>query len=102
METIADVLQAIGLNTMLGNLGGLIATWSYLPNDAPQFRVASGINVASLSTVFLTLLLLDLWMMHDNRRRNVTQDSADEVRGAMGADMLQGVDNNHPNFRWST
>lgn len=27
----------IGWNVMLGNLGGLISTWSYLPFDAPNY-----------------------------------------------------------------
>lgn len=48
-------MQAIGLNTMMGNLEGLIATWNYLPSDAPQYRIVSGLNVASLSTIFIIL-----------------------------------------------
>jgi hypothetical protein len=101
VRPFVDLFQAIGLNTMMGNLGGLIATWSYLPSDAPQYKVASGINIASLSTVFLTLLLLGLWMARDNRRRE-TQTLADEALSGLSASELQDLDNRHPLFRWST
>ena len=87
---------------MMGNLGGLIATWSYLPRDAPQYRVASGMNVASLSTVFLTLLLLGLWMTRDNRRRDMVQTLADEALSGLSASGMQDLDNKHSLFRWST
>jgi hypothetical protein len=27
---------------MLGNIGGLISTWSFLPTDAPNFHIGNG------------------------------------------------------------
>lgn len=86
---------------MMGNLGGLIATWSYLPGDVPDFKVASSINVAALITVFLTLLLLDLWMNRDNRRRDIAVAREEDVWGAMDAFGLRNSDSEVPEFRWS-
>lgn len=54
-------------------------------SDAPQYKVASGMNVASLSTVFLTLLLLGLWMTRDNRRRDMTQTLANEALNGLSS-----------------
>ena len=87
---------------MMGNLGGLIATWSYLPSDAPQYKIASGMSVASLGTVFLTLLLLGLWMTCDNCRRDMTQTQADEALSGLSASETQNLDNKHLLVRWST
>ena len=87
---------------MMGNLGGLIATWGYLPSDAPQYKIASGMNVASLGTVFLTLLLLGLWMTCDNCRRDMTQTQADEALSGLSASEIQNLNNKHPLVRWST
>lgn len=86
---------------MMGNLGGLVATWTYLPGDAPNFKVASSINVAALITVFLALLLLDLWMNRDNRRKDIAVARAEDVWGAMDAFGLRNSDSEVSEFRWS-
>jgi hypothetical protein len=31
---------------MFGYLGGLIATWTYLPSDAPRYFIGNSINLA--------------------------------------------------------
>jgi hypothetical protein len=70
---------------MMGNLGGLIATWSYLPSDAPRYNIATGLNIATLSTVVLTLSLLGLWMRRDNRKRYTKQTVAEEALRELNA-----------------
>lgn len=95
-------MQAVGLNTMMGNLGGLIVTWSYLPSDAPQSRIASGLNVASLSTIFIILSFLGLWMKRDDRERDARQSQADEGLSGLSASELQDLEYKHPSFRWRT
>lgn len=87
---------------MMGNLGGLIATWSYLPRDAPRYNIATGLNIATLSTVVLTLSLLGLWMRRDNRKRNTKQAVAEEALNGLSASETRDLDNKHPLFRWST
>lgn len=85
---------------MMGNLGGMIATWSYLPGDAPQYRVASGLNVASLSTIFIILMLLGLWMKRDNCKKRERQSHADESLTGCSASDLQDLEYKHPSFQW--
>lgn len=84
---------------MMGNLGGLIATWSYLPSDAPEYKIATGLNIATLSTVCLTLLLLGLWMRRDNRRGDMKQTVAEEALSGLSASEVRDPDNKHPLFR---
>ena len=33
--------SAIGTNVMLGNMGGLIATWTFMPSDAPEYPIGN-------------------------------------------------------------
>jgi hypothetical protein len=87
---------------MMGNLGGLIATWSYLPRDASRYNIATGPNIATLSTVVLTLSLLGLWMRRDNRKRDTKQTVAEEALSELNASEKRDLDNKHPLFRWST
>jgi hypothetical protein len=87
---------------MMGNLGGLIATWSYLPRDAPRYNIATGLNIATLSTVVLTLSLLGLWMRRDNRKRDTKQTVAEEALSELNVSEKRDLDNKHPLFRWST
>jgi hypothetical protein len=34
--------SAIGTNVMFGNIGGLIATWAFLPFDGPNYPTGTG------------------------------------------------------------
>jgi len=81
---------------MMGHLGGLIATWSYFPSDAPQYRIASGLNVASLSTIFLILLLLGLWMQLDNLKEGKRQSYADEALSGLIESVMRDLECKHP------
>jgi hypothetical protein len=84
---------------MMGNLGGLIATWSYLLRHAPRYNIATGLNIATLSTVVLTLSLLGLWMRRDNRKRDAKQTAAEEARGGLNVSGKQDLDNKHLLFK---
>ena len=86
---------------MMGNIGGLVATWTYLPGDAPRYNTATGTNIASLSCILLTLLLLGQWMSRDNRKRDAKQSSNGEAIIGLNDDEIQKLDNNHPAFRWN-
>ncbi|KAK3347180.1 hypothetical protein B0T25DRAFT_572257 [Lasiosphaeria hispida] len=36
--------SAIGLNVMMGNIGGMVSTWSFLPSDAPSYPICNGLK----------------------------------------------------------
>ena len=87
---------------MIGNVGGLIATWSYLPNDGPNYRIGSGLNVAALSVIFLITVGLGLWMKRDNRRRDHEQHEAKAMLSGMSLSEIQDLEYKHPLFRWKS
>ena len=89
---------AIGTNVMFGNVGGLISTWSFLPFDSPNYHIGNGLNLATSSTIFITSILLLLWMTANNKQR-----SKRDVDGALvdlSQKQIQDLDWRHPAFRW--
>ncbi|KAG6026836.1 hypothetical protein E4U41_001160 [Claviceps citrina] len=91
---------AIGMNVMLGNVGGLVAGWSYLPWDAPDYRIGNGLNLAATGTGLVLSVAMLLWMKRDNRSR-ATRDVNAELAG-LSAKEVEDLDWKHPAFRWTT
>lgn len=89
---------AIGTNVMLGNVGGLISSWAFLPFDAPDYRIGNGLNLATSGTVLVLASLTLLWMRRDNRRRG-SKDVDAELRG-LTQDEVENLDWKHPAFQW--
>ena len=83
---------------MLGNIGGLISTWSFLPTDGPNFHIGNGLNLATSSTIFVVSILLGIWMNRSNNAR----ESLDADAELAGKDQkeVQDLDWRHPGFRW--
>jgi hypothetical protein len=83
---------------MLGNIGGLISTWSFLPFDAPNYKIGNGLNLATSSTILILSIALLLWMNRSNKKResvNVDQELAGKSAGE-----IEDMDWRHPSFRW--
>ena len=87
-----------GTTVMLGNLGGLVSTWSYLPGNAPNFPVGNGLNLATSTTTWIVALLILIYMKADNRRRD-KKDIDAELSG-LDDKQIQALDWKHPGFRW--
>ncbi|KAF2972643.1 hypothetical protein GQX73_g915 [Xylaria multiplex] len=90
--------MAIGSNVMFGNIGGLIATWSYLPSDGPDYKIGNGINLAAASLILIVSTGQLLWMSWDNKRRNGL-DIDSELEG-MTQTEIESLEWKHPGFRW--
>jgi len=89
---------AIGFNVAMGNIGGLISTWSFLPGDGPNYPIGNGLNLATSSTILLISIGLYLWVLADNKRR----DRADTKLALEGLTQkqIQDLEYKHPAFRW--
>jgi sugar phosphate permease len=90
--------SAIGTNVMFGNIGGLIATWSFLPFDGPHYRIGNGLNLATSSTILVLSIVLLFWMKSSNKRRETRQVES-ELEG-LTTKQIQDLDWKHPAFRW--
>ncbi|KAM0722483.1 hypothetical protein Q7P37_001924 [Cladosporium fusiforme] len=92
--------MAIGLNVMLGNIGGLVSTWSYVPWDAPDYFIGHGLNLATMSSILILSTATFFWMNADNRKRQERESG--DLRGLdqLSATELERLDYKHPSFRW--
>ncbi|KJK67131.1 Major Facilitator Superfamily protein [Aspergillus parasiticus SU-1] len=90
--------SAIGTVVMLGNIGGLVATWSFLPFDAPNYYIGNGLNLATGATILVTSGCLWLWSIWDNQRRD-KQDVGRMLDGMTGR-QIEDLEWRHPRFRW--
>ncbi|KAJ4984444.1 major facilitator superfamily transporter [Stagonosporopsis vannaccii] len=89
---------AIGVNVMAGNIGGLIATWAFLPFDRPNYRIGNGLNLAAQSLILITCAGMGLWMRLDNKRRK-QRNVEIEIEGLSHA-AIEQLDWRHPGFEW--
>lgn len=89
---------AIGTNVMFGNIGGLIATWSFLSTDAPHFPIGNGLNLAASSLILISASLALAWFYKDNKKREGR--NIDEELAGLTDQQIQDLDWKHPSFRW--
>ncbi|ESK97476.1 mfs transporter [Moniliophthora roreri MCA 2997] len=92
--------SAIGMNVMMGNIGGLISTWSFLPFDGPNYHIGNGLNLATSSTTLLIAIWLMFWMRADNKKRQ-NRDVEMELAGK-NEKTIEDLDWKHPAFRWKS
>jgi MFS family permease len=99
-NVVSDTARAaaMGTNVMLGNTGGLISTWSFLPNDAPNYHVGNGLNLATSSTIFILSILLWFWMRSDNKKKE--KRDVDAALAGLSLKQIQDLDWRHPAFKW--
>jgi len=92
--------SAIGTNVMFGNIGGLIATWSFLPFDGPNFHIGNGLNLATSCMALIVSILMLFLMNMANRRRDKRQEQDMAKLDEMSPQQIQDLDWKHPGFRW--
>lgn len=99
-NVISDTARsaAIGANVMIGSIGGLVAAWSFLPWDGPDYYIGNGLNLATSSMILILSTLTLLWMRIDNKRRE-KRDVDKELVG-LTPQQIEDLDWKHPAFRW--
>jgi len=90
--------SAIGTNVMFGNIGGLIATWAFLPFDGPNFPIGNGLNLAAQATVLILGFFLGIWMTRNNKAR-LQADVHEKIQG-LTQRQVADLDWKHPGFQW--
>lgn len=102
-QVVSDTSRAVSLatNMMLASVGGLVATWSYLPSDAPDYPIGNGINLAASSLILLVSATTLAWMHRDNRKRDEQgRDDVDRKLRGLTQEQIESLEWKHPGFRW--
>ena len=99
-QVVSDTSRAVSLsiNMMFASVGGLIATWSYLPTDGPDYPIGNGINLAAASLILVVSSATLAWMHYDNKKRE-DRDVDGELRGLTTL-QIESLEWKHPGFRW--
>ncbi|KAL6235276.1 hypothetical protein BDW75DRAFT_230457 [Aspergillus navahoensis] len=100
VNVVSDTARAAAIGTvvMMGNIGGLIATWSFLPFDGPDYPIGNGLNLATGTTCLIIAGGMLIWSKSDNRRRQRT-DEGRRLDG-LSARQIEDLEWRHPSFRW--
>ncbi|MBE3046185.1 MFS transporter [Candidatus Bathyarchaeota archaeon] len=100
VQVVSDTSRAVSLatNMMFGNTGGLVATWSYIQSDAPNYPIGHGLNVAASTFILLFGTLALLWMNYDNKQRD-KKDIDKELEG-LSPKEIENLEWKHPGWRW--
>ncbi|GAA6023081.1 hypothetical protein JCM11491_002326 [Sporobolomyces phaffii] len=100
INSTSDTAKASALGTCVvaGNLGGLVATWVFLPNDAPRYLRANGINLGTSSGIFILSILLLLYQVRQNKKKEAGHD--DHILDGKTADEIAVLGQSHPGFRF--
>lgn len=89
---------AIGIVVMGGNMGGLIATWSYLSKHGPDYVPGNALNLGCGLGIAILSVLLYLWQRGQNAAR-ARGDFDHRIEGKSLHSVEQlGLD--HPGFRF--
>ncbi|KAI1482236.1 MFS general substrate transporter [Daldinia eschscholtzii] len=99
-QVVSDTARSVSLatNMTFGALGGLIATWSYLSWDGPDYPIGNGLNLAASSMLFIITTATLFWMKADNKRREKL-DINKELEGLSQA-QIESLEWKHPGWRW--
>ncbi|GAA5873025.1 hypothetical protein JCM16303_006918 [Sporobolomyces ruberrimus] len=90
--------SALGTCVLAGNLGGLIATWVFLPDDGPRYVRANSINLGTSSGIFVLSILLLFYQVRQNRKKEAGRD--DSILEGKTADEIAVLGQSHPGFRY--
>ncbi|KLO89333.1 putative MFS transporter [Fusarium fujikuroi] len=90
--------SAVAFNVMLGNIGGLVSTWAFLPFDGPEYRIGNGLNLAAQSCIFLIAICMYFAMERSNKKRSGV-DVQRELAGKTLSE-IQDLEWRHPGFKW--
>jgi hypothetical protein len=82
----------------LGTMGSVVATWSYLPFDAPRYTIGNSLN---LSVVIASQVLAFALMMYDRRENSLRERGGRDYRlEGRSKEEIDELGNSHPEFRY--
>jgi len=95
-ETVRVVTTA--LIPGLGTLGAIIAVWTYLPQDAPNYHKGSSLNLAASCTACVLVVFGWFYLRRENKKRE--RGERDYRLQGKTAEEIEQLGYLHPSFRY--
>ncbi|KAF9038516.1 MFS general substrate transporter [Panaeolus papilionaceus] len=95
-ETMRAVATA--LIPGLGQIGAIIAVWTYLPSDAPNYHKGNSLNLATSCAVCVITALGGLYIRWENKKRD--RGERDRRLEDKTKEEIEQLGYLHPNFRY--
>ncbi|KAF8953348.1 MFS general substrate transporter [Flammula alnicola] len=95
-----DTMRAVATAAIpaLGAIGSLIAVWTYLPSDAPNFHKGNSLNLATGCTVVLMATFGALYLRRENAKRD--RGERDYRLEGKTEEEIKNLGYLHPKFRY--
>ncbi|KAJ7269018.1 hypothetical protein C8J57DRAFT_1066963, partial [Mycena rebaudengoi] len=61
---------ALGVLSSMGQLGGIVSTWTYIASDAPGYRRGNTLNLAGMVAVVVLIVGVMVHMKWENAQRD--------------------------------
>ncbi|BGP71095.1 hypothetical protein NBRC10513v2_004460 [Rhodotorula toruloides] len=90
---------ALGTTVFMGNVGGLISTWTFLPRHAPRYLPGNAFNLAGSSIMLILSVAIWLWMRKENRAKENGRDDH-YIEGKTDQEIAD-LNQKHPAFRFA-
>ncbi|KAJ7622953.1 MFS general substrate transporter [Mycena polygramma] len=95
-DTIRAVTSAIIPG--FGALGSVIAVWTYLPADAPNYHKGNSLNLGTTSATCVLTVIMAIYIQRENAKRN--RGERDYRLEGKTAKELQELGYRHPQFHY--
>lgn len=88
-----------GFAVATGSMGGLLATWTYLPSDAPRYQTGHSINLAMAATLLVMAAATTAYCRLENGKRD--KGKRDHVLEGLSEEEQNKLGHFHPAFRYT-
>jgi len=95
--TVRAIASAFAVS--LGSSGGLVATWTYLPSEAPGYNTGHIINLASGILLWCVVTIATGYLRWENRQRDMGRRDY-RLEGKSEAEVAT-LGHSHPAFRYT-
>ncbi|GAN07195.1 major facilitator superfamily protein [Mucor ambiguus] len=84
----------------VGSLGGLVATWTYLAEEAPEYKAGHIINLCAGCVIMISATLATINCRWENKQR--AEGKRDYRLDGLTDEQMSELGHTHPNFRYTT
>lgn len=95
-----DTMRAVAAAAIpgIGAFGSILAVWTYLPTDAPNYHIGNSINLASAAFVITSTAIGMLYLKLENKKRD--RGGRDYRLEGKAEEEIRDLGYRHPSFRY--